>query len=155
MDRGFALYDRSGRPHGGRAPLDLNAEIATIAGDPAERLAPGTRIAHLHLTVPDIVRAVSFFSAVGFAPNLVLPHMAFADLGAGNADTHRLALNAWQGRKVMPAPAGTARLAHYELDVPDPAVYAATAALPGVHAIDGGLALTDPTGTPFRINAPS
>lgn len=155
MDRGFSLYDAAGRPHNGRAALDVRAELAAMSGRTDDRLSGRARIAHLHLTVADVPKAVDFFSAVGFAPNLLLPHMAFADLGAGSAYTHRIAVNAWQGPRLMPAPAGTARLAHYELNVLDPSVYASAAAQPGARPVKNGLILTDPTGTPFRLNSPS
>ncbi len=93
---GFAMIDHEGRLRTGRDPLDVHAEMALARGaDLTASIADETVVAHLHLHVPDLCAAVDWFEGIGFARNLMLPEMGMADMGAGAAYTHRLAMNIW------------------------------------------------------------
>lgn len=120
----FAMIDSEGRFRSGRDPLDLKAELAAAAGaDPSASIASETVVAHIHLHVPDLEMAQGWFQGIGFARNLSLPSMGMADMGAGAAYTHRLALNIWAGRGAPPPPDGAARLLHYHLTTSDSALF--------------------------------
>ncbi|RYC17885.1 VOC family protein [Ciceribacter ferrooxidans] len=152
FERGFALYDAEGRPHSGRERLDLEQELAHLDGRLVDRrIADGTTIAHIHLRVPDLAAPITFFEQLGFARNLVLPHLGFADLGAGAAYTHRLAMNTWQGRGLTPAPADMARLLAYELVVTDAALFETLASHPEAAVGGRHIAFCDPTGAEVRL----
>ncbi|MBT9373457.1 VOC family protein, partial [Rhizobium sp. CSW-27] len=120
----FAMIDSEGRFRSGRDPLDLKAELAAAAGtDPSAPIASNTVVAHIHLHVPDLEPALDWFEGLGFARNLSLPSMGMADMGAGAAYTHRLALNIWAGRGAPPAPDHSARLLRYHLTTSDPVLF--------------------------------
>ncbi len=102
-------------------------------------------MAHLHLHVPDLEAGVDWFEGVGFARNLMLPALGMADMGAGAAYTHRLALNIWAGRGVPSAPFHSARLLGYRLVTTDPAVWGRARVLLGPSAA-GSLSGWDPAG---------
>lgn len=121
---GLVMIDNKGRFRSGRDPLDLNAELAAAAGtDPSAPIAPRTIVAHIHLHVPDIEPALNWFEGLGFARNLSLPSMGMADMGAGAAYTHRLALNIWAGQGAPSAPDHSARLLRYNLTTSDAALF--------------------------------
>lgn len=98
MSKGLTLYDAEGRPHNGRAPLDVRAELAHAQdANPMAPLAGDAHIAHLHFKVAAIEPALNWFEKLGFQRHLTLDHWGFADMGAGVANTHRLAMNIWAG----------------------------------------------------------
>lgn len=155
LQRGLELFDAEGNPHSGRAPLDLAKELSHAQGaDLDAPIAPGTRIAHVHLSVPNITEAVFFYERLGFVRNLTLPHMGLADLGAGGAYTHRIAVNTWHGQYKPPAPAGSARLRRFSLRIADQRVFEAACQLSDARIGAGGLHFTDPCGINLILVAP-
>ena len=152
-DRGrFAMIDAVGRPHTGRAPLDLRAELGLADGtDSALPLHRDACISHLHLHVPAIDPALEWFEGLGFARNLDLRDFGMADMGAGGRYTHRLAVNIWAGRGVRPAPAGTARLLSYDLSTPDADCFAAARSRATETPSATVLAGTDPAGVAVTL----
>lgn len=148
---GFAMIDRDGRLRTGRDPLDVRAEMAFARGaDLTAPIAEETVVAHLHLHVPDLGTAVDWFEGIGFARNLMLAEMGMADMGAGAAYTHRLAMNIWAGRGVRPAPPHSARLLGYRLITTDSATFAHARARLGP-SDDGSLFGRDPAGIPLTL----
>lgn len=148
---GFAMIDHDGRLRSGRDPLDIHAEIALARGaDLRAPIAEAAVVAHLHLHVPDLCAAVDWFEGIGFARNLMLPEMGMADMGAGAAYTHRLAMNIWAGQDATSAPSSSARLLGYRLITTDSTTFAHARARLGPS--DGGsLAGTDPAGIPLTL----
>lgn len=107
------------------ATLPLNTDdLLAEADGPAEALAPGTTIGHIHLQVGDIPRAESFYrTVVGF--DLVTrygPSAAFLSAGGYH---HHLGLNVWAGRGVPAPPEGSLGLRWYEIVLPDQAALSA------------------------------
>jgi catechol 2,3-dioxygenase len=148
----FAMFDAAGRPHSGRERLDLQAELARADGtDPALPLHRDAMVAHLHLHVPALDPSLTWFEGLGFARNLNLPDFGMADMGAGAAYTHRLAMNLWAGPGARPAPASSARLLSYRLDAADAETFAAAksrlAEIPGSGVLTG----TDPAGVTLTL----
>ena len=148
----FAMVDAAGRPHSGRARLDLRSELAAADGtDPALPVHRDATVAHLHLHVPALAPAMGWFEGLGFARNLYLPEIGMADMGAGAPYTHRLAMNIWAGPGVRPAPTASARLMSYELDTSDVVTFAAARArlteIPGADVLTG----TDPAGVTLNL----
>lgn len=148
----FAMFDTKGRPHSGRERLDLRAELARADGtDPALPLNRDATVAHLHLHVPALDPALTWFEGLGFARNLNLPDFGMADMGAGAPYTHRLAMNLWAGPGARPAPAASARLLTYRLEAADAETFAAAKArlkeIPGSGVLTG----TDPAGVTLSL----
>ena len=83
-------------------PLDLEDLLAQATGEPADAVAPGTGVGHVHLKVADVGRASRFYGEdLGFDEQARLPAAAF--LGAGGYH-HHIGLNSWQSAGAGPAP---------------------------------------------------
>ncbi|PRY74392.1 catechol 2,3-dioxygenase [Yoonia maritima] len=116
MSKGLTLFDVDGNRHSGRGPLDVSVELAFAAGaDPMTPLAGDTYLAHLHFKVAALGSALDWFETLGFERHLTLDNWGFADMGAGQPNTHRLAMNIWAGPNRPPRPQNMAGLVHYEL----------------------------------------
>ncbi len=75
-------------------PLDLDDLLAQSSGEPADAIAAGTGVGHVHMKVADVGRASRFYGeGVGFDEQARLPSAAF--LGAGGYH-HHIGLNSWQ-----------------------------------------------------------
>lgn len=147
----FAMIDSEVRFRSGRDPLDLAAELAAADGtDAAASIAADTVVAHLHLHVPELDAGLDWFEGLGFARNLLLTSMGMADMGAGAAYTHRLALNVWAGRGAPTPPEHAARLLRYHLTTSDAALFkrAGTHLQPDAH---GNLSGVDPAGATLTL----
>jgi catechol 2,3-dioxygenase len=148
----FAMFDATGHLHSGRERLDLLTELAASEGtDPALPLHRDATVAHLHLHVPALDRAVAWFEAVGFARNLTLTDFGMADMGTGAPYTHRLAMNIWAGHGVRPAPNASARLLSYRLETTDTDTFAAARAHLAADPATGALTATDPAGVTLML----
>jgi catechol 2,3-dioxygenase len=148
----FTMHDAQGRPHTGREPLDIRAELAHADGtDPALPLHRDATVAHLHLHVPALDPALAWFERIGFAKNLLLPDFGMADMGAGGPYTHRLAMNLWAGPGARPAPATSARLLSYRLETTDAQTFAAARSQLTEISGSGVLTGTDPAGATLTL----
>lgn len=153
MSRGIVLFDPDGRTHNGRERLDVEDELSHARG--ADLLAPLSNdacLAHLHVTVSDLESAVTWYQKVGFARNLMLTAIGLADMGAGGAYTHRLAMNTWAGADASPAPTDMARLIRYELRVIEPAVLMDAH---GLQPSESGFTGRDPAGIEVSLKTGS
>jgi catechol 2,3-dioxygenase len=102
---------------GGPRPLDLDDLLATVAGEePHPRIEPGLRVGHLHLHVGSIERGLAFYrDLIGFEVWALLPTAAFVSAGGYH---HHLGFNTWRGQGVPPAPAHTAGLRDWSIELP-------------------------------------
>jgi catechol 2,3-dioxygenase len=104
-------------------PLDVNALLSELDDPAAEPFAglPGeTRMGHVHLRVARVPDTIDFYRDVlGFALMARFDDQA-AFLAAGGYH-HHLGANTWQSAGAPPAPAGTARLLHATVVLPDEA----------------------------------
>jgi catechol 2,3-dioxygenase len=99
-------------------PIDLDDLMAEGARDshPWAGLPSGTRIGHIHLQVSDTERAVDFYHGVlGFDITAHFPGAVFMSAGGYH---HHLGLNTWNSRGAPPAPAGSAGLESFVVEVP-------------------------------------
>jgi catechol 2,3-dioxygenase len=106
----------------GTFPLDVDSllgELDDPASEPFDKLAPGTTIGHVHLTVASIPETVAFYHDVaGLGLTAQLPSAAFMSAGGYH---HHLGANIWETAGRPHAPAGTAALRHATLVLPDTA----------------------------------
>jgi catechol 2,3-dioxygenase len=148
----FAMLDTAGRPHSGRAALDIGGELVQADGtEPMLPLPVDAGISHLHLHVPALDAAVAWFQGVGFIPNLALPNIGMADMGAGGPFRHRLAVNIWAGLGVASAPAAAARLVAYQINTADAALFAAAQSRLKITPETGHATGIDPAGVQLTM----
>jgi catechol 2,3-dioxygenase len=104
----------------GTWPLDVDGVLGELPEGPPrfDALAEGTRMGHVHLRVADVESTVAFYRDVlGFELMAQLgPQAAFLSAGGYH---HHLGANIWESRGRPPAPAGTARLLHATVVLPD------------------------------------
>jgi catechol 2,3-dioxygenase len=99
-------------------PLDVHALLAVVDGeDPRPHAGRGLRMGHVHLQVGDLAAAARFHVEVlGFERMVGVPGAEF--LAAGGYH-HHLAVNAWLGEGLPPAPESGAGLRHWTVVLPD------------------------------------
>ena len=98
------------------AALDVPAVLKALPDNDLDRpLADDTKVGHVHLYVSDVEAAHRFYKGLGFLDNMYLPQYGIADLSAGGAFGHRIAVNSGHTRHKPQAPAGTAGLRHYTI----------------------------------------
>jgi catechol 2,3-dioxygenase len=153
VDRPRATWPEGGdmRPD----PLDLQALVALVAGEDAQRHAsPGLVVGHVHLHVGDIEQGLAFYRDVlGFEVQTLMPSAAFVSAGGYH---HHLGFNIWRGAHVPPAPASAVGLREWSVVLPqadDVAAVMARLTAAGIPHEDGLAA--DPWGNPVRfVSAP-
>ncbi len=109
-------------------PVDTQSMLAEAdrQSEPWTGMSAGTRIGHMHLQVSDIAQAEAFYHGVlGFDVTAQLPQALFVSAGGYH---HHIGLNTWHSRGAGPAPAGTAGLRFFTLDLPSDAARAAVVA---------------------------
>lgn len=110
---------RNGLVQMGTGPVDIDGVVRAAQQDnqPWTGLAAGTRVGHVHLQVGDITQAEAFYHGVlGFDVVAKLPSALFVSAGGYH---HHLGLNVWHSRGGSPAPADTARLRWYSVELPN------------------------------------
>jgi catechol 2,3-dioxygenase len=155
------MIDNEGRRRGATEALDVQGALAPLGNrDPLEPLPAGTYVGHVHLHVPDLASAFAFYrDVVGFTEHAYMTPYGMADLSAGGAFPHRLAVNNWHGPGARQPRPGTAGLRHVELRLHEPgadqavAAYAAAAGIPVTRDDHGALVVADPAGNRIAIAA--
>jgi catechol 2,3-dioxygenase len=114
----FVAYDKDGRERSGRDPIDVEELFSHLQpGDLLDAPMPdGTKMGHVHLHVADVDDALRFYhDLVGFDVMGHVPGMGFVSAGGYH---HHLGLNEWAGRGARPAPAGSAGLRRFTVELP-------------------------------------
>lgn len=114
----FAAWDKDGKPRSGRDPIDLD-ELFGHLGDDDRLDVPmpdATKMGHVHLHVADVDDALRFYhDLVGFD---VMGHVRGVGFISAGGYHHHLGLNEWAGRGAKPAPAGSAGLRRFTVELP-------------------------------------
>jgi catechol 2,3-dioxygenase len=138
-------------------PMDVQGVVSAAgpASGPWQGLPAGTVVGHVHFTVSDLERAVSFYrDVVGFDLMMRIPSLAAVSAGGYH---HHLNLNTWAGEGAPADSDQVAGLAGCELRVPD-----AKARRDLIDRLAGAGALTgpplpsaaqDPDAIPFDLEA--
>ena len=159
-DRPRELWQRPPEGQGVRMvtlALDVGDLLAQFEHDPADVIAPGASIGHVHLKVAEVERANAFYRDVlGFEEQARMPSAAFVSAGGYH---HHIGLNSWQSRAGAPPPATAPGLRQVDFELSD------TAALDqlerrladGVGRVaargdDGGLLVRDPDAQSLRFS---
>jgi catechol 2,3-dioxygenase len=154
------MIDSEGRRRAPTEPLDVAAAIAPLGdGEAGGALSGASYIGHVHLHVPDLSAAHSFYrDVIGFSEHAYMTQIGMADLSAGGLFPHRLAVNNWHGPKAVQPQPGTAGMRRYELILRDQGELKelagrASAFDPGgVRPADGSVSLTDPAGNEIVVS---
>lgn len=97
--RGPVAIDTDGTVRAATAALDVPAVLKALPDQDLNLpLADDTKVGHVHLYVSDVEAAHRFYKGLGFLDNMYLPQYGMADLGAGGAFGHRIAVNAGHTR---------------------------------------------------------
>jgi len=110
-----------GKPHSGREPIDLDGLLAELGEKPAlETTMPvGTRIGHVHVHVNDLYRSMDFYrDGIGFGGLFIIKQFGMGDVGL-DYTPHTIAFNIWSGINATQAPAGSAGLRWFTIELPD------------------------------------
>jgi catechol 2,3-dioxygenase len=97
-------------------PIDFNNLLDELDEDkePWSGLAPGTRIGHIHLHVPELRQATRFYvDVLGFQVVARLPGAVFVSAGRYH---HHIGLNNWAANNA--APPDAAGLSRFEIRLP-------------------------------------
>ncbi len=108
----------NGQVQMGGGPVDLRGILGEASGgdEPWSSLPPGTRLGHIHLQVGDIARAEAFYHGVlGFDVVARMPTALFVSAGGYH---HHIGMNTWHSQGAAPAPADTARMRFFTLELP-------------------------------------
>ncbi|HSS62399.1 MAG TPA: VOC family protein [Candidatus Limnocylindrales bacterium] len=114
----FAAYDKDGKPRSGREPIDLEELFSHLSADDRldEPMPAGTKMGHVHLHVADVDEALRFYhELVGFDVMGHVPGVGFVSAGGYH---HHVGLNEWAGKGARPAPAGSAGLRRFTVELP-------------------------------------
>ena len=151
-EEGVYVHAADGRPHSGREPIDVDGLLAELGPTPVlEPIMPdGVRIGHVHVHVNDLEDAMRFYrDGIGFGGLFIMRDWGMGDAGLDYMP-HSIAFNIWAGPGAQPAPAGSAGLRWFAINVPDTetleAVRQRLAVLGvAVEDIGGGIAVRDPS----------
>ena len=114
----FGAWDKNGNPRSGRDPIDLEELFSHLREDDSldAPMPDDTRMGHVHLHVADVDEALRFYhDLVGFDVMGHVPGVGFVSAGGYH---HHLGLNEWAGHGAKPAPAGSAGLRRYTVELP-------------------------------------
>ncbi len=122
-DRPRELWDGEVAQRMGTLPLDvpsLLGELDDPVAEPFDGLPSGTRMGHVHLRVARIPETVEFYrDRLGF--ELMAAYGSQAAFLAAGGYHHHVGANTWESAGATPAPAGSARLVHATIVLPDDA----------------------------------
>lgn len=109
-------------------PVDIQGVLAEAEQDdePWAGFPDGTRVGHIHLQVGDIPQAQVFYHDIlGFDIVATMPSALFISAGGYH---HHIGMNIWHSRNAPPAPADTAGLRFFTLELPTEEARAAVVA---------------------------
>ncbi|HEY7339350.1 MAG TPA: VOC family protein [Ktedonobacterales bacterium] len=98
-------------------PVDIRGVLSEAEKDdePWAGFPEGTRVGHIHLQIGDVPQAKVFYHDVlGFDIMATMPSALFVSAGGYH---HHIGMNTWHSRNAPPAPAGTAGLRFFTLEI--------------------------------------
>jgi catechol 2,3-dioxygenase len=159
-EEGLYVYAADGRQHSGREPIDFDDLLAELGDEPVLQttMPAGSRIGHVHVHVNSLEDAMHFFrDGIGFGGLFIMRHWGMGDAGLDYMP-HTIAFNIWAGRDATPAPAGSAGLRWFTINLPDAATLdqvrtRLTTLGVAVTDIPAGIEARDPSGNLVKLLA--
>lgn len=147
-----------GKPHSGREPIDLEGLLAELGDQPVLKptMPAGTRIGHVHVHVNDLYRSMDFYrDGIGFGGLFIIKQFGMGDVGL-DYTPHTVAFNIWSGINATQAPAGSAGLRWFTIELPDEATLDDVRARLSHHHYafeenGGGIEVRDPSGNLVKV----
>lgn len=145
---GLKIEDSEGNVRNASDYLDVNGVLEKLVDkDVIKPISEDTYMGHIHLYANDVPSSNTFYKQLGFIQFNYLPEYMYADLGAGGAYQHRVALNSWHGLNRPLAPDGNAGMRHFQLNYRSKEkLIEALENFSTYEKREGGYWLTDPTG---------
>lgn len=115
-DGGLKIEDSKGIIKNASDYLDINEVLKNLVNKDSNKIIfEDAYIGHLHLYANNVGNSTAFYREIGFLPFNFLPQFMYADLGAGGAYQHRIALNSWHGINRPLAPIENAGMKHFNI----------------------------------------
>lgn len=152
-DGGLRVEATDGSIRSASARLDIDEVLLDLQDkDTSTILSDETRIGHIHLYANNVEKSNAFYKQLGFSQFNYLPQFMYADVGAGGAYRHRVALNSWHGANRPLAPKENAGLHYFQIifDTHERLLQA----LKNISAYeekDGAYWVNDPTGNLLKL----
>lgn len=156
-DRGIGMEGTDGVIRSASAQLDLEEVFTHLKDKNIDRLIhPDTYMGHIHLYANNVSESNAFYKKLGFIEFNYLPQFMYADVGAGGAYEHRIAMNSWHGQNRPMAPSDSAGMRHFHIVFNDKAkLDQALINVSNHEAKDDGYWFTDPTGNKVLLTLES
>ncbi|MFK7768332.1 MAG: VOC family protein [Mariniblastus sp.] len=145
---GLKMEGVDGIVRGPSEKLDVDAVLQALPDRDLRRgISSEANIGHFHLYANNVEKSNSFYRAMGFEQFNYLPQFKYADVGAGGAYRHRIAMNSWHGTNRPLAPQGSAGLLYFQVDYTSgEGLRSAIKNFTGYASDERGHWLIDPTG---------
>jgi catechol 2,3-dioxygenase len=131
--------------------LDVHGLLAEPETGRGGRIAPGTRVGHVHLQVGDVARAGAFYQGVlGLDVTHRRPGALFYSSGGYH---HHIATNSWHSLDAPPRVPGTTGLSEVTFAVSDPALFERLRGKTGSDANAEVLRVQDPFAIPLVVKS--
>jgi catechol 2,3-dioxygenase len=147
-DRGIGMEGSDGVIRSASSQLDLEEVFTHLKDKNTDRLIhPDTYMGHIHLYANNVADSNAFYKKLGFIEFNYLPQFMYADVGAGGAYEHRIAMNSWHGQNRPMAPSDSAGMRHFHIVFNNQEkLDEALVKVPNHEAKDDGYWFKDPTG---------
>ncbi len=151
---GLAMEDSNGIIRQPSAPLNLDDVMKDLDDkDTTTVISNNARIGHIHLYANNVDKLCAFYLQLGFLQFNYLPRFLYADVGAGGAYQHRIAMNAWHGTNKPLAPATNAGLRYFQIVFHSKQkLDEALSNITSYTEKDGSFCVTDPTGNTILLS---
>ncbi|SOE23400.1 catechol 2,3-dioxygenase [Spirosomataceae bacterium TFI 002] len=150
---GLRIEGSDGKVRSASDYLNVNEVMAELEDkDINKTISNDSYIGHLHLYANNVANSNTFFQNIGFNSFNYLPQFMYADLGAGGAYQHRIALNSWHGMNRPLAPSESAGLKNFHINFTSKEKL--NKALQGVSSYEeteSGFWINDPTGNKILL----
>ncbi len=151
--RGLAVEDVDGKLRGAAEPLDVNAILELIPkGEGPQPISEQSYIGHIHLYSKNVEASNEFYQSLGFKEFNFLPSFKYADVGAGGAYQHRIAMNSWHGYDKLLLPEAHAGLDYYEIIFQSKDYFEKAVKVTNATSVDNVAILQDPTGINIQLS---
>ena len=115
-ENGLYMEDTDGTLRGASDALNVHEQLKALPDKHSSvPIHKETKIGHIHFYAAQLDKTNEFYKKLGFTQFNYLEQYKYADVGAGGAYKHRVAMNSWHGINKPFAPEGNAGLRYCNL----------------------------------------